>query len=140
MRRPGAAPAARPPSQRQLRVGEEVRHLLAKVLERGDVRDPDVAGKVITVTEVAVSPDLRNASVYVVEMGGGDVKALLGGLKRVASFLRHELAKQMALRTVPALHFHADVSFDRASRIERLLALPEVRRDLEATSPPDDGS
>ena len=128
------------PSQRQLRVGEEVRHILANVLERGDVRDPDVAGKVITVTEVAVSPDMRNASVYVVEMGGGDVKSLLTGLKRVASYLRHELAKQMALRTVPALHFHPDVSFDRASRIESLLALPEVRRDLEADSAPDDGS
>jgi len=65
------------PSQRQLRVGEEVRHVLANVLERGEIRDPDVAGKVVTVTEVSVSPDLRNASVYVVEMGGGDVKALL---------------------------------------------------------------
>ena len=122
----------KPPSQRQLRVGEEVRHFLANLLERGDIRDPDVAGKVITVTEVSVSPDLRNAAVYVVEMGGGDIKALLTGLKRVASFFRHELAKQMALRTVPALHFHADVSFDRASRIESLLALPEVRRDLES--------
>ena len=61
------------PSQRQLRVGEDVRHILANLLERGEVRDPDVAGKVITVTEVSVSPDLRNAAVYVVEMGGGDV-------------------------------------------------------------------
>ena len=123
------------PSQRQLRVGEEVRHILANLLERGDVRDPDVAGKVITVTEVAVSPDLRNASVYVVEMGGGDIKSLLIGLKRVASYFRHELSQKMNLRTVPALHFHADTSFDRASRIESLLALPEVRRDLESDSP-----
>ena len=125
------------PSQRQLRVGEEVRHVLANVLERGEIRDPDVAGKVITVTEVAVSPDLRNASVYVVEMGGGDVKALLTGLKRVASYFRHELAQKMTLRTVPTLHFHADTSFDQASRIDALLAMPEVRRDLEAD--PEDG-
>lgn len=125
------------PSQRQLRVGEEVRHILANVLERGEVRDPDVAGKVITVTEVSVSPDLRNAAVYVVEMGGGDVKALLAGLKRVASYFRHELSQKMNLRTVPSLHFHADTSFDRASRIESLLALPEVRRDLESDSPED---
>jgi ribosome-binding factor A len=117
-----------------LRVGEEVRHILANVLERGVVRDPDVAGKVITVTEVAVSPDLRNASVYVVEMGGGDIQALLAGLKRVSSFFRHELAKRMNLRTVPMLHFHADTSFDRASRIDALLATPEVRRDLEGDS------
>lgn len=127
------------PSQRQLRVGEELRHVLANVLERGDVRDPDVAGKVITVTEVAVSPDLRNASVYVVEMGGGDIKSLLGGLKRVAPFFRHELAQKMNLRTVPTLHFHPDTSFDRASRIDALLAKPEVRRDLETDSP-EDGS
>ena len=127
----------RAPSQRQLRVGEEVRHILAHVLERGEIRDPDVAGKVITVTEVAVSPDLRNASVYVVEMGGGDIKALLSGLRRVSSFFRHELAQKMTLRTVPMLHFHADTSFDRASRIDALLATPEVRRDLEAD--PEDG-
>ena len=120
----------KPPSQRQLRVGEEVRHILANLLERGDVRDPDVAGKVITVTEVSISPDLRNAAVYVVEMGGGDIKSLLTGLKRVASFFRHELSQKMNLRIVPNLHFHPDTSFDRASRIESILALPEVRRDL----------
>ncbi len=131
------------PSQRQLRIGEEIRHMLANLLERGDVRDPDVAGKVITVTEVSVSPDLRNAAVYVVEMGGGDAKSLLTGLKRVAPYFRQQLAKQMALRTVPALRFHADTSFDRASHIESLLALPEVRRDLEANRPgfdSDDGA
>src|ERR1700757_1766165 len=88
------------PSQRQLRIGEEIRHMLANLLERGDIRDPDVAGKVITVTEVSVSPDLRNAAVYVVEMGGGDITALLTGLKRVAPFFRQQLAKNMALRTV----------------------------------------
>jgi ribosome-binding factor A len=132
--------AQKAPSQRQLRVGEEVRHILANVLERGDVRDPDVAGKVITVTEVAVSPDLRNASVYVVEMGGGDPKPMLAGLKRVASFFRHELARRMTLRTVPMLHFHADTSFDRASRIDALLATPEVRRDLDHDDSAEDGS
>ncbi len=130
------------PSQRQLRVGEEVRHVLANVLERGEIRDPDVAGKVITVTEVSVSPDLRNASVYVIEMGGGDVKALLSGLKRVGSYFRHEMAQKMTLRTVPTLHFHPDTSFDRASRIDALLALPEVRRDLDhdESGSPEDGS
>ena len=123
--------AQKAPSQRQLRVGEEVRHILANVLERGEIRDPDVAGKVITVTEVSISPDLRNAAVYVVEMGGGDVKALLTGLKRVASYFRHELSQKMNLRIVPNLQFHPDTSFDRASRIESILALPEVRRDLQ---------
>ena len=125
----------REPSQRQLRVGEEVRHILANIIERGDIRDPDVAGKVITVTEVSVSPDLHNATVYVVEMGGGDVSALLKGLKRVASYFRHELSQRMNLRTVPVLNFVEDISFDQASRIDAILASPEVRRDLD-----DDGS
>ena len=120
----------KPPSQRQLRVGEELRHLIARIIEKGDIRDPDVAGKLVTVTEVSVSPDLRNAEVFVVQTGGGDPGPLLSGLKRVASYFRHELARQMALRTVPQLRFSIDTSFERASRIEALLSLPEVRRDL----------
>jgi ribosome-binding factor A len=128
----------KPPSQRQLRVGEEVRHIIAEIIERGDIRDPDVAGKLVTVTEVSVSPDLRNALVFVVETGGGgDMRALLGGLKRVASYFRHELARKLTSRTVPALRFVADTSFDRASRIEALLSLPEVQRDLHQD---DDGA
>lgn len=133
----------KPPSQRQLRVGEELRHLIARIIEKGDIRDPDVAGKLITVTEVSVSPDLRSATVYIVQMGGGDDKPLLGGLKRVAPYFRHELAKQTALRTVPTLRFVSDASFERASRIEALLALPDVRRDLDPELPQvdeDDGA
>ena len=121
----------KPPSQRQLRVGEELRHMIAHILEKGDIRDPDVAGKIVTVTEVSVSPDLRNADVYVVQTGGGDVQALLSGLKRVGPYFRHEMARQMTTRTVPALRFKPDTAFDRASRIEALLALPEVKRDLD---------
>lgn len=125
----------RAPSQRQLRVGEELRHMIAHIIERGDIRDPDVAGKLVTVTEVSVSPDLRNATVYVVQTGGGDVAPLLSGLKRTASFFRHELARQMTLRTVPSLHFLPDTSFDRADRIEQLLSSPDVQRDLMNPSP-----
>jgi ribosome-binding factor A len=131
------------PSQRQLRVGEELRHMLANILERGDIRDPDVAAKVVTVTEVSVSPDLRNATVFVVQLGGGDMKPLLGGLKRVAPYFKQQLAKQLTLRTVPSLHFVEDTSFDTAERIERLLAQPEVRRDLIKDGSPkgeDDGA
>ena len=118
------------PSQRQLRVGEELRHIIANIIERGDIRDPDVAGKLVTITEVSVSPDLKNAMVYVVETGGGDIQALLTGLKRVGAYFRHEMAQKMNLRVVPMLRFAADTSFDRASRIEALLSLPEVQRDL----------
>jgi ribosome-binding factor A len=95
----------REPSQRQLRVGEELRHMIASILERGDIRDGDVAGRPVTVTEVTVSPDLRNATVFVVPLGGGDVASLLAGLKRAKPFLRHELARKVQLRLVPDLAF-----------------------------------
>lgn len=128
----------RPPSQRQLRVGEELRHVIASVLERGDIRDPEVAGRPITVTGVKVSPDLRNATVFVVPLGGGDPSSILVGLKRVGPYLRHELAKAVQLRVVPNLSFAADVSFDAAERIEALLRSVEVRQDLEDRD--DDGA
>ena len=128
----------RPPSQRQLRVGEELRHVIASVLERGDIRDADVAGRPITITGVKVSPDLRNATVFVVPLGGGDPSPILAGLKRVAPYLRHELAKAVQLRVVPNLSFAADVSFDAAERIEALLRSTEVRQDLEDRD--DDGA
>lgn len=122
----------KPPSQRQLRVGEELRHVIASILERGDIRDPDVAGRAVTVTEVSVSPDLRNATVFVVPLGGGDTASLLSGLKRVRPYLRHEVAKSVQLRVVPDFSFAADDTFDNASRIEALLNSPQVRRDVEA--------
>jgi ribosome-binding factor A len=121
----------REPTQRQLRVGEELRHALADVFERGDIRDPDVAAHPVTVTAVSVSPDLRNATVFVVPLGGADIDRLLAGLKRVRSFLRHEIARRVPLRMVPDLSFQPDTSFDQASRIEALLSSPEVRRDIE---------
>jgi ribosome-binding factor A len=95
------------------------------------------------VTEVSISPDLRNANVFVVQLGGGDMKPLLTGLKRVAPYLKQQLAKQLTLRTVPSLHFLQDTSFDTAECIERLLAQPEVRRDLvrdEAQEEEGDGA
>lgn len=120
----------KPPSQRQLRVGEELRHVIANIIERGDIRDPDLAGRAITVTEVRISPDLKNATVFVVPLGGGEIEPLLKGLKRARPFLRHEIARQVDLRAVPDLFFEADTSFDEASRIDALLRSPEVRRDL----------
>ncbi|MDA8232038.1 MAG: 30S ribosome-binding factor RbfA [Magnetospirillum sp.] len=122
---------AKPAGQRSLRVGEEIRHALAGVIERGEFRDPDLADRGITVTEVRVSPDLRNATVFITPLGGGDPASVLAGLKRAKAFLRHELARLVQLRQVPDLWFQADDSFDEASRIERLLRSPEVRRDVE---------
>lgn len=120
------------PSQRQLRVGEELRHIIASIIERGDIRDPDLAGRAITVTEVRISPDLKNATVFVVPLGGGDVAAVIKGLKRARSFIRHEVARQVDLRVAPDLFFEPDTSFDEASKIDALLRSPVVARDLEA--------
>jgi len=129
----------RAPSQRQLRVGEEVRHALAHVLERGEVRDPDLAGKAITVTEVRISPDLKNATAYVVPLGGlGDVDVIVAALNRIKSFLRHRVVQSVHLRSAPNLSFLADTTFDEAGHINDLLNLPEVARDLKESE--DDGS
>jgi ribosome-binding factor A len=125
----------KPPSQRQLRVGEELRHAIAAVIERGDFRDPDLAGRAITVTEVRVSPDLHNATVFVVPLGGGDVTPILKGLKRAKAFLRQQVGRAVMLRTVPNLSFEADTSFDEATRIDGILRSPEVSRDLSAPRP-----
>lgn len=121
----------RPPTQRQLRVGEELRHAIAQVIERDEFRDPDLQGRGITVTEVRVSPDLHNATVFVVPLGGGDPTAILAGLKRAKAFLRHEIGRMVPLRIVPELWFQPDVTFEQASRIDDILRSPEVKRDLE---------
>ena len=123
----------REPSQRQLRVGEELRHAIALILERNDIRDPDVANRAVTVTEVTVSPDLSHATVFVVPLGGGDSASLVAGLKRVRAFVRHEVAGLVKLRVTPELVFAPDISFERSSRIDALLASPIVRRDIDPT-------
>ena len=120
----------RAPSQRQLRVGEELRHALAWILERGDLRDPALAGISVTVTEVRASPDLRTAVVFVTPLGGGDADAVVATLTHARAFLRRKIAGTVKLRNVPQLIFRADGSFDEASRILRLLSDPEVARDL----------
>lgn len=122
----------RAPSQRQLRVGEELRHIIAGVLARGEIRDPDIEGTVITVTEVRTSPDLKHATVFVAPLGGGDVTAILEGLKRSARYIRGQVARQIRLRYTPEFVFETDTSFDTASHIDGLLHRPEVQRDLEA--------
>ena len=119
-----------PLSQRQLRVGEELRHALAWILERGEIRDPDFVGVPITVTEVRVSPDLRRALVFVVALGGGREDALVSALDRAKGFLRHKVGEAVRLRYVPELSFRIDRSFDAADRIGRILRDPQVARDI----------
>ena len=121
----------KPPTQRSLRVGEEIRHALARIIERGELRDPELASRAVTLTEVRDSPDLRNANMFFTPFGGGDPAPLVAALKRARSYLRHELAREVDLRCVPELWVEVDTSLDNASRIDALLRSPEVRRDLE---------
>jgi ribosome-binding factor A len=118
-------------SQRQLRVGEALRHGLAELLERGEMRDPALREASITVTVVDVSPDLRNALAFVVPLGGQNADKLLAAMRRAAPFFRARLAKMLDLRFAPELRFELDRSFDHANAINKLLHTPEVARDLE---------
>ncbi|MDB5408800.1 MAG: rbfA [Rhodospirillales bacterium] len=134
-------------SQRQLRVGEELRHLLAEILGRDELRDPALQGTTITVTEVRISPDLKSATVFVMPLGGKDAPDRIAALQRAAGFLRSLIAREVTLRSVPSLRFALDTSFDHASHIEELLHRPEVERDIlsaRAEGPPaggeDDGA
>jgi len=125
------------PSQRQLRVGEALRHALAEILARGELRDPELAGLQVTVTEVRVSPDLRAATAFVVPFGGGDAAVLAKALNRATGFFRMRLSNAVELRVAPTVHFAPDLSFDKADRIERLLHDPAVVRDLKKDDPKD---
>ncbi len=124
----------RHPSQRQLRVGELIRHAVSQVLERGEVHDPEIAGKSITVTEVRMSPDLKVATAYVMPLGGEDGVAVVGALGRVAPFLRRRIGGAVALKFLPELRFVADETFDHASRIDELLR-DSRREDGEGDGP-----
>jgi ribosome-binding factor A len=119
------------PSQRQLRVAEEIRHVLAGLFERRDFRDPELAAALLTVTEVRMSPDMKHATVFVARLGRSDVDALLPVLKRAAPFLRGQVAQAVRLRYAPDLSFQPDHALEYATKIERLLHAPEVARDLE---------
>jgi ribosome-binding factor A len=130
VRRGGAQDAAKGPSQRQLRVAEEIRHVLAGIFARGEIRDPELAGVTLTVTEVRVSPDLRHATAFVTRLGRSDVAEKLPALRHAAPFLRREVAHALRLRYAPDLGFQADTSLDYAMHVDELLHRPEVRRDL----------
>jgi ribosome-binding factor A len=119
------------PSQRQLRVAEEIRHVLAAVFARHEFRDPDLADAEITVTEVRLSPDLKHATVFVARLGRSDVDLLLPALKRAAPYLRGQVAHALRLRFAPDLSFQPDAALDYAMKIDQLMHQPEVARDLE---------
>jgi len=121
-------------SQRQLRVGELVRHAIADILSQGSVHDPELEGHIITVPEVRMSPDLKLATIYVMPLGGRDTEVVIVALERNKKFLRGEVARRVNLKFAPDIRFRADERFDEAERIEKLLRTPQVQRDLAPDS------
>jgi ribosome-binding factor A len=123
--------SAKAPTQRQLRVAEEIRHVLAGVFQRGEIRDHDLIDVAITVTEVRIGPDLKRATAFVTRLGRSDVAQKLPALRRAAPYLRGQVAKALRLRVAPDLSFQADTSIDYAMHVDSLLRAPDVARDLE---------
>lgn len=130
----GRGSPAAGPSQRQLRVGEELRHALVGILRDSHARDPDLQNANVTVTEVKVSPDLANATAFVMPFGGEHIKETIAALNRASVYFRMQIAKSVQLRHVPKVFFALDTSFSYAEKIEGLLRDPEVRRDLVRNS------
>jgi ribosome-binding factor A len=126
------APARSEPSQRQLRVGELIRHALSELLTRGDVHDPVLEAHLVTIPEVRMTADLRLATIYVMPLGGRDQNEVVAALDRNKRFLRGEIARRINLKFAPDIRFQIDARFDEAERIEKLLRTPQVRRDLES--------
>jgi ribosome-binding factor A len=119
------------PTQRQLRVGELVRHALAEMLTRGEIHDDVLAGHVVTVSEVRMSPDLRLASIYIMPLGGKDLKPVLQALERNRRFIRGEIAHAVNLKFAPDIRFLPDETFDEAQRIDQIFRSPKVAQDIK---------
>lgn len=130
-RRRSSAREPRPHSQRQLRVGEELRHIIAELIERGGMRDPDLRGASITITAVDVSPDLHNATAFIMPLGGQDSDRVVAAMRRAAPWFRTRVGEKAGLRHVPEIRFEIDKSFDAVDRIDSLLRRPDVARDLK---------
>jgi ribosome-binding factor A len=126
------------PSNRQLRVGEMLRHALADVLYRNEIRDPDLDGVSVTITQVKPSPDMRYATVYCAPLGGGDAKPIIAALNRHKGFLRGQMGHMISIKFTPDLRFVEDQSFAEAEKIETLLKSPQVQRDLMASDQNDE--
>jgi ribosome-binding factor A len=125
-------PRNRPPSQRQLKAGEVIRRALAEIINREDLRDPALRGVSITIAEVRAAPDLKVATVYAAPLGpDADGEAVIAGLQRCGRFLRGRLGRELAMKSTPRLRFVLDQTFDTADAMGRLLAQPNVARDLD---------
>lgn len=126
-------PATSGPSQRMLRVGEQVRHALSEVLQRGDIIDPLIETTVVSVSEVRMSPDLKIATAFVSPLGAPDAGAVVEALNKHAKFVRGRVTPALRqMRSMPEFRFRLDTSYDNFQKINELLHSPEVARDLEA--------
>ena len=125
------------PSQRQLRVGEELRHALVQILRDNHARDPDLRDANVTVTEVRLSPDLGNATAFVMPLGGQKSGSIIAALNRASTYFRTQAAHAMQLRHAPRISFALDTSFSYAEKIDGLLHAPEVQRDLTVDADPE---
>ncbi len=121
--------------QRPKRVGEEIRRSLAEIFMRDELHMPDLMGASITVSEVRVSPDMKNATAFVMPLAGKNKKEMISALKIAQPELRYLVSKKMALRYMPVIHFALDESFDVAENIENLLKKPDVVKDLSKHEP-----
>jgi ribosome-binding factor A len=124
-------------SVRTLRVGEQVRHILSEILQRGDVHDETLASHMVSITEVRMSPDLRHATVFVKPLLGKDEEAVLKALRTNTAYLQREVATRVKMKYAARLKFLSDESFDEGSHIDALLRRPEVARDLGDTTAED---
>jgi ribosome-binding factor A len=127
------ARSASGPSQRQLRVGETLRHALSEILIRGDIRDSDLVGVSVTITQVLPSGDMRHATVYCEPLGGKNADKIIAALNRHKAYLRGQMGHMIALKFTPELRFVEDISFAEAEKIETILKSERVRRDLDKT-------
>jgi ribosome-binding factor A len=127
------------PSQRQLRVGEALRHALAEILFRNEIQDPVLAGVSVTITQVKPSPDMRYCTVYCEPLGGENAREVIAALNRHKGFLRGEMGHRLTMKFTPELRFVEDASFAEALKIDTILRSERVSRDIAATDEPEDG-
>lgn len=124
--------AEKEPSQRQLRVGQEIKKIIAGEIERGEVRNLENIDTIVTVTEARVSPDLKYCHVYVMTLNGDFLQEVLDGLNLAANHFRKQVGRLTNLRYVPEISFRIDETFAEVDKIERLLRHPKVAKDLKA--------
>lgn len=136
-RKPRISHKSKAPSQRQLRLAESIRQILSEILIRGDIHAPELSGVSVTISEVRISPDLKNATAYCLPLGGNDAGTIIAALNRVKAAIRGMLGRELTTRYTPALSFELDTTFDYAQSIDSLLRSPTVVSDLEETGGQD---